>query len=76
MNKQYPKLWNRIVEYYTLVATETFMLPENEVESFVEKSTRNRYRDACNLIKRGTHTMEEVEQLFPLPSDEQKEEML
>lgn len=69
MNKQYAKLWNRIVEYYTLVATDTLSLPEHKVESFVEKQTRNRYCDACNLIKCGTHTMEEVEQMFPLPSD-------
>lgn len=69
MNKQYPKLWNRIVAYYTLVATETFMLPADKVEGFVESQTRNRYRDACNLIECGTHTLSEVEKLFPLPSD-------
>lgn len=69
MNRQYPKLWNRIVAYYTLVAKETFAVPEHKVESFVEKNTRARYSDACNLINNGYLTVSDAENLFPLPTD-------
>ena len=62
-NKKYPKAYQQIQAYYTLVA-EYHTLPD--IQDFIRRCTNNAYRTACSLIRTGKFTEEQIIAAYPL----------
>lgn len=66
INKKYPELYERIKQYVTLVAYDTFVLPADAAEEYIRRDTPRRYRCACKLINHLGWTVEQCMAEFPL----------
>lgn len=64
--KRYQKMYDRMRAYWELCAKEVYFIPQSNVTSFVERSTRSSYKYACNCIREGRFTEEQVIACYPL----------
>ena len=62
-NKKYPKVYEQINRFYTLVA-EYHNLPD--IEQFIQRCTQNAYRVACKLLSEGKYTQDQIIAMYPL----------